>query len=101
MKFLRPDIQVLEGVISVARAEGAATDTMALLAWDPVATAVGYNVYRGATVEELKLVNTAGPLTDPFFSETGTGLRNMRYAVGGVFKNADGSNLEGPLVLVR
>jgi hypothetical protein len=98
------NVQVLEGVISVTGAEGAATDTMALLSWQPVATAVGYNVYRGESLDQLKLVNTAGPQTDTFFFEqaaASTSLRNMRYAVGGVFKNADGTNMEGPLILVR
>jgi hypothetical protein len=98
------NVQVLEGVISVTGAEGAATDTMALLSWQPVATAVGYNVYRGESLDQLKLVNTAGPQTDTYFFEqaaAGTSLRNMRYAVGGVFKNADGTNMEGPLILVR
>ncbi len=91
-------------MISVSGAEGAATDTMALLSWQPVATAVGYNIYRGEALDQLKLVNTAGPQTDTSFFEqaaAGTSLRNMRYAVGGVFKNADGTNIEGPLVLAR
>jgi hypothetical protein len=100
------NVQVLEGVVTVSGAEGAASDTRALLSWQPITSTnlVGYNIYRGASLDQLALVNTAGPTTDTFFfeeSQAGTSLRNNRYAVAGVFKNADGTNLEGPMVLVR
>jgi len=101
------NVQVLEGVVTVSGAEGAASDTRALLSWQPITSTnlVGYNIYRGAALDQLKLVNTAGPTTDTFFFEEAaagaSSLRSNRYAVAGVFKNADGTNIEGPMVLIR
>lgn len=97
------NVRVLPGVISVTGIEGAATDTMALLAWQPIATAAGYNVYRGDAEDSLKLI-TPEPRTDPFFFDQeniGKSLRTQVYAVAGVFKAADGTVSEGPLVRAR
>lgn len=102
------NVQLLPGVVSISGAEGAATDKMALLAWQPIQnpSLVGYNVYRGprgAGLDEMTLL-TATPQADAFFLDNAapdTSLRDMSYVVAPVFKAADGNNFEGPAVRVR
>jgi hypothetical protein len=102
------EVQVLEGVYPVAGVQSAATENMVLATWQPISTAVGYNVYRGpkdaATMDKLTLLNTTGPQTATFFFDntaSDTPLSNLTYVVAPVFKGADGKNFEGPAVRIR
>jgi regulation of enolase protein 1 (concanavalin A-like superfamily) len=100
-------VQVQEGVVSVTGIEGAATDKLALISWEQIPTAVGYNVYRGpkdATLDKLTLLNTSGPQLDTFYFDNAasdTPLRSLSYVVAPVFKGADGKTIEGPAVRAR
>jgi len=101
------DVQVLEGIVSVTGVQSAATNNMALIAWDPISEAVGYNVYRGAkgaALDKMTLLNTAGPATDPFYfdnSASDVPLKNLSFVVAPVFNGADGKPFEGPAVRAR
>ncbi len=99
---------MLEGVVSVTGIESAATDTMVLVAWDPIASAnlVGYNVYRGpkdADLAAMTLVTATPQTANSYFdnSASTTPLRNLSYAVVPVFMGADGKAFEGPGVRAR
>jgi len=99
-------VQVLEGVVSVTGIEGAATDKMALIVWDQIPTAVGYNVYRGPKGEGLDKMTllTATPQTDTAYLDNAasdTPLRSLSYVVAAVFAGADGKPVEGPAVRAR
>jgi regulation of enolase protein 1 (concanavalin A-like superfamily) len=100
------NVQIQEGVVSVTGVEGAATPNMALIAWQPISTAVGYNVYRGpkgATLDKMALLNAA-PQTDTFYFDNAasdTPLRDLSYVVAAVFNGTDGKPVEGPAVRAR
>jgi hypothetical protein len=99
-------VQVQEGIVSVTGIEGAATDKMALIVWDQIPTAVGYNVYRGpkgASLDQMTLV-TATPQVDTSYFDNAasdTPLRSLSYVVAPVFAGADGKPVEGPAVRAR
>jgi hypothetical protein len=101
------NVQVLEGVVAISGVESAGTNNMVLMAWQPISTAVGYNIYRGekgAAFDKLTLLNTTGPQADPFYfdnSASATPLKDLSYVVAAVYKGADGNNFEGPAVRVR
>jgi hypothetical protein len=100
-------VKVEEGVVSVSGVESAATNNMALIAWLPISTALGYNVYRGAkgsSLDKMMLLTSAAPSADPFYFDNAasdTPLRNLSYVVAPIFKGADGKPVEGPAVRVR
>jgi len=103
------NVQVLEGVTSVTGLEGAATDKVALITWLPISNPnlAGYNVYRGAkdsALDQMTLLNTSGPLSDPSYldqSAADVPLRSLSYVVAPIFKASDGSTFEGPAVRAR
>jgi regulation of enolase protein 1 (concanavalin A-like superfamily) len=73
-----------------------------LLQWRPLKTAVAYNVYRGPAAARDQLVKlTADAVAGASFTDTSAGPVNgtpVVYAVAAVFRRADGSEAEGPLV---
>jgi len=100
-------VQVSEGVVAVTGLESAATNNVAFMAWEPVGTAVGYNIYRGdkgTTLDKMKLLNATAPTTDPYYLDNAaspTPLKGLSYVVVPVFKAADGKLFEGPAVRAR
>ena len=88
--------------------ESAATTNLALLTWQPVKTAVGYNIYRGAadaTADKLTLIATLYQGPYPFFLDftpAATSLRDMSYVISALYKSADGKTIiEGPALRAR
>jgi regulation of enolase protein 1 (concanavalin A-like superfamily) len=79
-------------------------DRAVLLQWRPLKNAVAYNVYRGpaATRDQLVKLN-ADAVAGASYTDASAGLVNgtpVVYAVAAVFRGADGSPIEGPLVAV-
>jgi hypothetical protein len=100
------NIAIQEGVVPLTGVESAATKNLAFIAWDPVAAAVGYNIYRGAkdaTPDKLTLLKTVAAPAEYFIDDTVTtdAKKDLQYVIVGVFKAADGKMFEGPAVRAR
>lgn len=100
------NVQIVEGAVVVPGVEGAANEKLAFIAWDPIPTAAGYNIYRGprgAALDKMTLLHTAAPGDSSYLDNAAseTPLRNFSYAVVGVFKAADGSTVMGPAARAR
>jgi hypothetical protein len=99
-------IAILEGVVPPTGVESAATKSLTFIAWDPIATAVGYNIYRGpkdATAEQLTLLKTVTAPAEYLVDDSVTTdpKKDMVYVIAGVFKAADNTQFEGPAVRAR
>jgi hypothetical protein len=91
------------GVVSAYGIQACAADRAILLQWRPLKNAVSYNIYRGpadATRSQLVKLN-ADAVPGTSFTDNSGDLVNgtpVLYAVGAVFRGADGQPAEGPLV---
>jgi hypothetical protein len=99
------NVLIQEGVL-LPSAESAATKNVAFLAWEPIASATGYNIYRGAkdaTPDKLTLLKTVAAPLDFFLDDSVTteSKRDFSYVIAGVFNGADNKPFEGPAVRVR
>jgi regulation of enolase protein 1 (concanavalin A-like superfamily) len=92
------------GLVSAYGLQACGGDKAVLLQWRPLKNAIAYNVYRGPMATRDQLVKlTADAVAGASFTDTSTGLVNGTpavYAVAAVFRGADGSPVEGPLVAV-
>jgi hypothetical protein len=94
-------------VTTVYGVESAANENAALLTWQPISSAAGYMVYRGpknaTAITQLTALTTA-PQTEPSYLDTNrpdVSFRELQYAVSAVYKAADGSLVEGPVLRLR
>jgi hypothetical protein len=99
-------VAIEEGVVSVSGLESAATKNVAFFAWDVVAGAVGYNIYRGekgATADKFALLKTVAAPLDFFLDESVTTVskRDLSYVIAPVFNGADNKPFEGYAVRAR
>jgi hypothetical protein len=76
------------------------TDKGAFLSWTHAPNVAGYNLYRRTadqTADKAALVNTAGPLTNSFVTDTTAALGTAYlYNVKSVYQDAAGNAVESP-----
>jgi hypothetical protein len=99
------NVLIQEGVL-LPNAESAATKNVAFFAWEPIAAATGYNIYRGpkdATPDKLTLLKTVAAASDFFVDDSVTteSKRDFSYVIAGVYNGADNKPFEGPAVRMR
>jgi hypothetical protein len=95
------NVAVLPGITTISGVTSVATDRLVLATWSPVPGAVGYRIYRGAD-EANMIASNSLPQAEPFLFEAAAGgLSSVIYGASPIFKAADGSLVEGPIVRVR